>query len=100
MSPSLSSLRLVLLLAVVAISACSARAHCKGERPYQSADSVALAEEIDGVRVPRSSSALIIPDEPAEGPPYAEHYEDEKGRERIRCLDEPPRLDPVIEARS
>jgi hypothetical protein len=79
----------------VLITACSARAHCTGERPYQQADTVRVLEDIEDIKVPRSSSALTVPEAPTEGPAYAERYEDEDGNERIRCLDAPPRLDPL-----
>lgn len=86
----------VVSLAVL-IGACGARAHCTGERPYQTADTVDVLRDVENIRVPRSSSALIVPEEPLEGPAYAERYEDDDGGERIRCLDAPPRMDPLAD---
>lgn len=79
----------------VLITACGARAYCMGERPYQRAETVRVLEEIEDIRVPRASSALVVPEAPSEGPAYAERYEDADGDERIRCLDAPPRLQPL-----
>lgn len=74
------------------LAACGARAHCAGERAYQSAESVDALRNVEGVAVPRSSSEMVIPDEPASGPAYATDYTDDDGKARIRCLDAPPRL--------
>lgn len=81
----------------VLITACSARAHCTGERPYQQADTVRVLEDVKDIKVPRSTSALVIPEGPGEGPAYAERYEDDDGNTRIRCLDAPPRLEALDE---
>lgn len=82
----------------VAIVACGPRAHCRGEHAYLQAESVSILEEVDNIRVPRSSGALLIPAGDFEGPAYAEEYEDERGRTRIRCLDTPPPLPELVEA--
>lgn len=79
----------------VLIGACSARAHCTGERPYQQAESVQVLETVEDINVPRSSSALVVPEGASEGPAYAEIDETADGGERIRCLDAPPRLAPT-----
>lgn len=85
--------RVLLAIAVIgSVSACAQRAYCAGEHAYLQADSVRSLEDVDGLRVPRSSSALVIPPEELTGPAYAEPYEDAKGRTQYRCLDMPPRL--------
>lgn len=81
----------------ILVGACSARAHCTGERPYQQAETVKVLETVEDVRVPRSSSAMVIPEASTQGPAYAERYEDADGNERIRCLDAPPRLEPLAD---
>ena len=85
----------VMVALVGLLSACGPRAYCKGEHAYTRADSVSSLSDVEGLRVPRSSSALVIPPEELEGPAYAETYEDERGRTRYRCLDMPPALPPL-----
>lgn len=85
--------RVLLALAVIgSVSACAQRSYCAGEHAYLEADSVRSLEDVDGLQVPRSSGALVIPPEELSGPAYAEAYEDSRGRTQYRCLDMPPRL--------
>lgn len=85
---------------VVAIAACGPRAHCRGEHPYQQAETVSVLVESEDIHVPRSSGALLIPEGDFEGAGYATEYEDERGRTRLRCLDTPPPLPNLAEGES
>lgn len=79
------------------VAACGPRAHCLGEHPYQEAETVEVLGNVEGVRVPRSPSALEIPEAAPDGGEYATFYEDDDGDRRVRCLDDPPQLAPLVE---
>ena len=96
--PAAVACRLLALSATcAALAACGPRAHCMGEHPYQAAETVGALENVEDITVPRSASALQIPEIPQDRayPPYAETISAEDGDKRIVCLDSPPRLPEV-----
>jgi uncharacterized lipoprotein len=89
----MSVVRLISLAGAVALLAgCGASRYCSGVQPYQTAVDLPPLATVEGLGVPESQAALRVPAGPTEGPGYAETYEDQRGRERIRCLDMPPPL--------
>ncbi|MBY8965757.1 hypothetical protein [Algiphilus sp.] len=84
--------------ACIALAACGPRAHCMGEHAYQEAETVAALQNVEDITVPRSASALQIPDIATDRsyPSYAETRADDGGDKRIVCLDSPPRLPAVV----
>ncbi|MHA7834832.1 MAG: hypothetical protein ACX94A_10180 [Algiphilus sp.] len=68
-----------------------------GEHPYQAAETVGALQNVEDITVPRSASALQIPEIPQDRayPPYAETVSADDGDQRIVCLDSPPRLPEV-----
>lgn len=86
-----------LLVCAVALgtSACATSRYCIGDQPYQNAQTIPALEGTEGLNIPSSQTALVIPDPPAERVPYGEVVVDEDGDKRARCLDRPPEMPPL-----
>lgn len=86
---------LALLLAIVA-TGCASNRHCLDEQEYQRARTLQAPAAVEGLAVPESPSALLIPAAPenAQGFAYEEADPEEPGETRLVCLDLPPRMPP------
>jgi len=91
--------RLLIVPAAALLSACSATSHCKGKLDYQEAPSVPPLAGVEALKLPESPSALRIPPPPEQPVAFGEKYQNEKGKERYRCLDVPPRMDVPEDAK-
>ena len=87
-------LKLVLaLMSLAAVTGCSTTAHCVGEQPYQRAYSL-QTPDLQGLKMPTSSAALVIPPPVKNMVPYSYKTTDGSKGERngMQCLDAPPRM--------
>jgi len=75
-----------LFAALAALSACSTSGYCLKHQDYQDAQSVPALSSPDNLKVPSSTSALRIPDEPATKVAYGSVDADGSAV----CLDKPP----------
>ena len=79
-------LRNSMLLACVAMSACSVNNYCLVELDYQKAEPVPELHGTDELAMPQSPSALRLPPQPQTKVPFGQRAEDGTGV----CLDRPP----------
>lgn len=93
------SSRAVLAAAALLLGACSASSYCTGVQPYEKAKSVPPLRPAGDLKLPESAAALKIPPPPAKAVAYGETYKDADGDNAVRCLDKPPEMAPVAEAR-
>ena len=83
----------LLLVSLASLSGCAATAHCVGEQDYQRAYSL-QPPDLQGLKMPTSSSALVIPPPSKNMVPYSYKTTDGTRGERngMQCLDAPPRM--------
>lgn len=83
----------LMLVTVATVSGCASRAHCVGDYDYQHAYSL-QKPELEGLKMPTSSAAMVIPAPVNQMVPYA--YKAPEGskdaKNGMQCLDTPPRL--------
>jgi uncharacterized lipoprotein len=77
------------------ISGCASHGYCLGDQPYTHAKSVPPLQPVEGLKIPESNAALKIPPAPANTIAYGRKVKDEKGEEKVECLDRPPPMPPV-----
>lgn len=83
---------IALALLASTVSGCAINAHCAGQQEYQYAYSLPQPE-IQGLKMPTSSAALVIPPPVPQMVPYAYKATDGKGEKNgVSCLDAPPKL--------
>jgi len=88
------------LLALCSVCLCGcAGSRCLGDQPYSHAPSIPPLKSAENLKVPESSSALKIPPAPANPVPFGEKVKNEKGDEEVQCLDKPPPMPPVTDAK-
>lgn len=80
----------LIALGVLLLSGCGAGKYCLQDQEYQSAETVAPLKTVDGLQLPKSPAALVLPPPPANPVPFG--VRDEHGG--AVCLDQPPRLAP------
>jgi hypothetical protein len=85
-------LRMVCLGAAAGLAACVANGYCLSKQRYDHAPSVPPIHGGEGLEVPTSPTALIVPPEPAVDVPFGARVPDPQhpGRTKIECLDQPP----------
>jgi hypothetical protein len=81
------------LVSLAAVTGCAGTAHCVSEQPYQRAYSL-QTPDLQGLKMPTSSGALVIPPPVKTLVPYAYKTTDgSKGEKNgMQCLDAPPRM--------
>jgi len=85
--------RMILAAASAALLAgCAGNRYCLGDQPYSHAPSVPAPQPVEGLKIPDSNAALKIPPPPADPAPFGRKVTDEKGKEVVECLDQPPRM--------
>ena len=82
----------VVVAVTLLLGGCAAGSYCEGEQDYEDAASVPAIQSADGLQIKESSTALKIPPAPEAKVPYGEKVVDAKGKEGMRCLDQPPDL--------
>jgi uncharacterized lipoprotein len=90
----------VLVVTSLALSACASNRHCAGVQPYQEAKTLVPPENLDGLTVPESASALRIPPPPEKAVGFSIEMPDpeDPGETTLECLDFPPRMAVEAEA--
>jgi len=83
--------RWLLILAAVALSACTRNSYCLKEQPYQKAVTLPALTPVAGLKLPDSVSALRGPPAPATSVPFGIPNDEGQGQ----CLDQPP---PLVES--
>lgn len=83
----------LLLISLASLSGCAATAHCVGEQDYQYAYSL-QQPDLQGLKMPTSSAALVIPPPVKDLVPFAYKTTDGTRGERhgMQCLDAPPKM--------
>lgn len=83
----------LLLTSLATLTGCATTAHCVGEQDYQRAYSL-QQPDLQGLKMPTSSAALVIPPPPKDLVPFAYKTTDGSKGERhgMQCLDAPPRM--------
>ena len=84
--------RHLVVLSTLLLGGCAVSSYCEGEQDYESAASVPVIQPSEGLQIKESTTALKIPPAPATPVPYGERVVDAKGKEIVRCLDQPPAL--------
>lgn len=80
------------LLSLASVTGCATSAHCVGEQDYQRAYSL-QQPDLQGLKMPTSSAALVIPQPVKNLVPYSYNASGGKGdRHGTQCLDAPPRM--------
>ena len=92
--------RVLLLMPVLALGACSVNTYCEGEQDYQKAGTVPPLQGAEGLKLPQSASALKIPPPPPHPVAYGEHVKDEDGDDVVQCLDKPPEMPPPVQPKA
>ncbi|PTU30839.1 hypothetical protein [Stenotrophobium rhamnosiphilum] len=84
------------LVLAASVTGCASSAHCVGEQEYQRAYSL-QPPELQGLKMPTSSAALVIPAPVAQMVPFASKTKDGSIGEKkgMQCLDAPPRMVPT-----
>jgi len=81
------------LMSLASITGCASTAHCVGEQDYQRAYSL-QTPDLQGLKMPTSSSALVIPAPVKNMVPFSYKTTDGTKGERngMQCLDAPPKM--------
>ena len=81
------------IVLAASVTGCATSAHCVGEQSYQRAYSL-QQPDLQGLKMPTSSSALVIPPPVSQMTPFAYKTKDgSKGEKNgMQCLDAPPRM--------
>ena len=80
------------LVSLATVTGCASTSHCVGEQPYQRAYSL-NQPELQGIKMPTSSAALVIPAPVSPMTPFSYKATDKKSeRKGMQCLDAPPRM--------
>lgn len=87
--------RFAILAAAALLGGCAANSYCLEEFDYQKAQSVPPIRGTEGLAIPDSPSALRIPPAAPDTEPYGKKVKDDKGDEKIVCLDRPPAMPPL-----
>jgi hypothetical protein len=90
--------RLLVVLPLLALGACSTSSYCEDQPDYELATSVPALKGDDKLQLPQSEAALKIPPRPENVVAYGEPYKDEEGDDEVRCLDKPPEMPKLPEA--
>ena len=94
-----STMRLLAPVLLLALAGCSASSYCEDQQDYELAGSVPPLKGDESLSVPQSEAALRIPPRPANAVPFGEPYKDEEGDDDVRCLDKPPEMPALVEAK-
>ena len=76
---------------------CAGNRYCLGDQPYSHAASVPALQPAEGLKLPESSAALKIPPPPDDPVPFGTKTKNEKGKDVVQCLDQPPRMPPAAD---
>jgi hypothetical protein len=86
------------LLGAALLAACAPKSYCVQQQKYDHVASIPKITGGDGLSVPTSPTALIVPPAPPpeQDAPYGNRVRDPKHPERTEyaCLDEPPPMPP------
>lgn len=88
-------IRIAMLAAAALLGGCAANSYCLEDLDYQQAKSVPPIRGTDGLQIPESPGALRVPPAAPDSEPYGKKVKDEKGNEKIVCLDRPPPMPPL-----
>ena len=82
----------ILLLAGALLGGCVDHRYCLKPQPYQKAGSVPALHGTDGLTVPQSAGALVIPPPPEQRVPFGRQRSSADGKTEAVCLDQPPAM--------
>lgn len=87
-----SSVIALFLLSVLLLGGCANNRYCLEKQGYEGAGSIPPLQSADGLQIPQSAGALVVPAPPpqAERVPFGQTVKNAKGEEKIACLDKPP----------
>lgn len=90
-----------ILTMVVVLSGCSTTSYCRNPQPYENAASIPPIKAPEGLTIATPSTALRVPEVKSESVTYGYYAPDpdNPGKERIYCLDQPPPLVIVPDAK-
>ena len=82
----------LILLSGLLLGGCANNRYCLEKQGYEGAGSIPPLKSADGLQIPQSAGALIVPEPPppAERVPFGQTVKNAKGEEKVACLDLPP----------
>lgn len=81
---------LPLLVSGLVLCGCADHRYCLKKQGYEDAGSIPPLKSADGLQIPRSAGALVVPPPSAQRVPFGREEKTANGQDKIECLDQPP----------
>jgi len=78
------------LLSALVLGGCASNRYCLEKQGYEDAGSIPPLKSADGLQIPQSAGALVVPPPPAQRVPFGHEEKTAKGAGKVECLDRPP----------
>lgn len=83
---------LLLVLTGTLLAGCASNQYCLKPQHYQSARSIPPLRGTDGLQIPLSAGALLVPKGDAQHIPFGQKVKGSEGKATVVCLDQPPAM--------
>lgn len=81
---------LLVLLSGLVLGGCANKRYCLKKQSYEDAGSIPPLKSADGLQIPQSAGALVVPPPSAQQVPFGRLEKTANGAGKVECLDRPP----------
>lgn len=81
---------LPLLVSGLVLGGCTNNRYCLKKQSYEDAGSIPPLKSADGLQIPQSAGALVVPPPSAQQVPFGREEKTANGAGKVECLDQPP----------